>query len=343
MADPLPQRPTAASKAATTIFEMNDPEINRLKQQIQAGNLLEMRRYLAQTQRTQNWSDRCFLLDLLTPFVQIDTLIAASNAEPHAADLLLLIGTYYSQMVWQSRGAKQAQFTSDEEFRGAEVHIQNMMDCLPRVYLLEPNDPTPHVFASRGLRVFSQYEDLVQQEYAEAIRIAPDCLPAHFAMVSSRSKKWAGSHEEALQIARSAIRSGRLGSDLPACLFLAHFLVWQYARQFDKDKAEADRYIKDPNVNQELNQALDRWIGGNYEPRRSSIHYLHQAALWYYLSGDDVRLKRVFTLTGNTPCNQVWKQIGDPAKIQSNARQKILQKPVPPPAPKPGLFGWLKK
>ncbi len=102
MADSFTPRPTAASKAATTIYELNDAEVNRLKQQIQGGDLSEMRRYLAQTQRTQDWQDRCFLLDLLTPFVQIDALIVDSNAEPNAADLLLLIGTYYSQMVWQS-------------------------------------------------------------------------------------------------------------------------------------------------------------------------------------------------------------------------------------------------
>ena len=343
MPDPSPQRPTAAARATTTIAELNDPEINRLQQQVQRGDLTELRRYLAQTYRTQDWQDRCFVLDLLTPFLQIEALIDASNAEPNAADLLLLLGAYYSRMVWQCRGAKQAQFTSDEEFYGAEVQIQNMMDCLPRVYPLEPNDPTPHVFASRTMRVFSSYEDLAQQEYADAVRIAPDCMPAHFAMVSTRAKKWAGSHAEALQVARMAVRSGRLGSDLPACLFLAHFLVWQYARQFDKDKAEADRYVQDPAVNQELNQVLDRWIGGNYEPRRSSLHYLHQAALWYYLSGDNVRLKRIFTLTGTVSCAQVWKQIGDPVKVQGFARQRVLQKAVPITAKKTGILGWFKQ
>ena len=320
----------------------SDTEVGRLKQQVQRGDFTEIRQYLIRTRRTQDWQDRCFVLHTLTPFIPLEALIAASDAEPEAADLLLLLGVCYFQRVRKSRGGKEAEDTTPEQFREAEMHIQSMMGCLLRVYEMNRDDPTPHVFAIRGLVVFHQYEDTVKQEYAEAIRLAPECIPTYFAMVSARSEKWAGSHEEALQIARAAMRSGRLGSDGPACLFQAHFLVWQFARAFDKNQPQADRYLKNPAVAQELNLALDRWIGGSYEARRSSIPYLHQAAIWYYLSEDYVRLKRVFALTGDTPCAPAWKQIGDPIKVFRDAQQKAMQKPAPLPAKKAGILGWFK-
>ena len=317
---------------------MDDPL--RLKQQLQSGDFSETRQYLARSRKAHDWQDRCFLLNLLAPSLPIDALTAASDAEPNAADLLLLLGAYYFQRVGQSRGTKTAELTTGEQFGGAEIHLQNMMECLLRVYELDRDDPTPHIFALRGLVVFTEHHSAVKQEYAEAIRLAPDCVPAHFAMVNARSQKWGGSHEESLAIARAAMRSGKLGGDMPVCLFVAHFFVWQYARNFNKNKVEAEQYIKDPTVNQELNQALERWIGGSYLMSRSSVPYLHQAALWYYLSGDYTRLQRILRIIGNIPCDQVWKQIGDPAKTYSAALQKT---PTPVPVKKAGFLDWFKR
>ena len=157
-------------------------------------------------------------------------------------------------------------------------------------------------------------------------------------MVNARSKKWGRSREESLAIARDEIReTGQRHVRLPV---LAHFFVWQVARNFDKNKVEAERYIKDPAVNQKLNQALERWIGGSYLMSRSSVPYLHQAALWYYLSRDYARLQRIFRIIGNIPCDQVWKQIGDPAKMYNAALQKT---PAPVPVKKSGFLDWFKR
>lgn len=319
-----------------------DAEIERLKQQVQRGDFTELRQYLARTLRAQDWQDRNFVLNLLAPFLPGEALHTAAAAEPEAADLSLLLGIYYYQGASESRGADQAENTTAEQFRGAAQQIPTMMDCLLRSCYYEPADPVPHIFAMRGLLVFSTYEDSGTQEYGEALRIAPDCMPAYYSRVNARSEKWGGSHAESLQIARTAVRAGRLGSDLPACLFLAHFLVWQYARIFDKNKPQADQYLKNPAVTQELNEALDRWIGGNYEARRSSLPYLHEAALWCYLSGDNIRLKRILTLTGPAPYDHAWQQIGNPAKTHQAALLRISPAQAAPQK-KANLFGWLKK
>lgn len=319
--------------------ELGGPEASRLKQQVQGGDFSGMREYLARTRQSRDWQDRCFLLDLVAPQVRPDALLAACAAEPKAADLLLLQGAYHFDQVGQSRGTHVAEHTSEEQFVSADQHLNRMVNCLRELYALDSFDPTPHVFAIRGLVIFSENEALLKQEYAEAVRIAPDCVPAHTAMVNARSKKWGGSHQEALQIARAAMETERHGSDMPVCLFRAHFSVWQYARAFDKNKAEADRYLKNRSVSQELNQALDQWLGENYQPRRSSIPYLHEAALWYYISGDYTQLQRVLTLTGNTPYDRMWGQLGDPHKIYGDA----LQKAASAREKKSGLLGWFKR
>ncbi len=318
---------------------LDTAEVDGWKHQLQRDDFSGIRQYLARTRDARDWQDGCYCLNLLAPDIPLEPLTAACAAEPGAADLWLLLGLHSYGQLAQSRGSKTAEKTSEEQFREAEWHLHNMMISLPPVGSLTPDDPTPHVFAVRGLVVFSDNVDTLKREYAEAARLAPDCVPAHFAMVNARSRKWGGSHEEALHIARAAQSAWGAGSDLPACLFLAHFHVWQYARMFDRDKVQAERYLKNGAVRQELDRALDRWIGDSYRPRRSSLPYLHQAALWYDLCGDDVRLGRLLALTGPTPDDKVWGQIGDPRTTFSRAVQKAMS----PGKAKTGILGWFQK
>lgn len=322
--------------------ELGGMEVHSLKQQVQAGDFFEMRRVLARTYRAKDWQDRHFLVDQIAPHLLWAALQNAAAAEPNAADLCLLSGGYLFDQLGKSRGTNSAENTSNEQFRDASQQLQAMMQSLMQVSVLDPEDPTPHVFAIRGLVVFSTYEDRLRQEYADAVRIAPGFVPAHSAMVNARSLKWGGSHAESLSVARAAMQVARPGSDMAACLFLAHFLVWQYARIFDKNKAEADRYIKDRSVAEELNQALDTWLSGDYRGHRSSVAYFHQAALWYHLSGDDVRLRRVLALTAGVRHDRLWNQIGAPGTSYAAALQKRVSQEKKPEK-KSGFLGLFKR
>ena len=333
------RQPPAGASSARVTQQPIDAEADQLIQQAQSGDFSGMRQYLAHTRQARDWQDRFFILNLIAPFIPVDALLDASASEPDAADLLFLLGAYYYHMSGQSRGTRVAEQTSEEQFDGAHQQLQNMMMYLLRVYQLDPDDPTPHVFAVRGLVVFGQYENTLKQEYAEAVRLAPDLVPAHSVMVNARSKKWGGSHEESLHIARAAVKAGKSGNDLPACLFSAHFLVWQYSRLFDKNKIEADQYIKSKPVVRELNEALDHWLDGSHRRGRSSVQYLHQAALWYYLSSDYVRLQRVLSYTEGVSHDDVWSQIGSPAKTYGDA----LQKAASAQPKKPGFLGLFKR
>lgn len=321
--------------------ELGGSEAHHFKQQVQSGDFSAMRQYLIQTREAQEWQDRYFMLHLVAPFVHRNALEAACNAEVEAAELWLLLGAYFFDQIGKSRGARTAEQTSSEQFEDAHAHTQNMMQCLRRVSMLAPNDPTPRILALRGLIVFGQYEDIVKQEFAEGMEAAPACVPLHYAITNARSKKWGGSHEESLQRARLAMKYAQAGSDMAVCLFLAHFYVWQYAKIFDKNAAQAEQYLKNKGVNQELNQAFDNWVGGTYQPQRSSIPYLHLAAMWYYLNGDTARLQHALTLTANIICDEVWRPLGDPQKHYFQALQKANGQTTTQKSG--GWFGWFKR
>ena len=157
-------------------------------------------------------------------------------------------------------------------------------------------------------------------------------------MVNARSEKWGGSHAEMFQLARTAVSNGTPGSDMAVCVFLAHFHIWQWERAFQKNKVKAEAHLKDKKVNKELNELLDRWIGGSCQVRRSSIPHLHNAALWYYLVEDGLTLRRIFALTGNVK-DDPWGQLGDANQKYLAARAMADAGSMPK---KPGLFGWLK-
>ncbi len=210
---------------------------------------------------------------------------------------------------------------------------------------LDSADPTPHVFAMRSFQVFSDLHKLLQQTYEQAIEVAPDFVPAHLSMVNALSKKWGGSHEQSLQAARAAISQAQPGSDAPACIFLAHILVWQYAILFDKDRKRAEAYTNDRKVTQELNETFESWIRPPYRSRRSSLPYLHHAAYWYYQAGDRARLQQTLAQIAGKSWDKAWVFVGDGRKTYASALEFAATGTKNGSAPqekKSGLFGWFK-
>jgi hypothetical protein len=85
---------------------------------------------------------------------------------------------------------------------------------------------------------------------------------------------------------------------MAACLFWAHSLVRTHLVLFDHNFPAAKRYAYDPQVTEELNAALETWLGPSYSPTRSSICLLRCASEWYHVVMDPERYKRVAAVTG---------------------------------------------
>jgi hypothetical protein len=324
-------------------FDNNKCEV--LQQQADQGDFTGLRQFLAKTRQNNDWQDRYFVLDVVAPSVQPDSLDAICAAEPNASDLSLIRGAHLFNLVGKSRGTKTANQTTEQQFAQAGQYIKATIATLRHSMQLDPVDPTPHVFAMRSFQVFSDLRNHLQQAYQQAIHLASDFVPAHFVMVNAQSEKWGGSHAQALQVARSAMSHAGSGSDAAACIFLAHILVWQHATLFEKDRKRAEAYLNDPKVAQELNEAFERWTRPPYQARRSSLPYLHHAAYWYYQVGDRPRLQQALARTAGKHWDKAWVFAGDGHRTYSSALEYATtgsKNGSAQPGKKNGLFGWFR-
>jgi hypothetical protein len=338
---------TAAAPTTAPQFapDFNCIELASLQQQAANSDFAGLRQFLARTQKACDWQDEYFVVDLIAPFVKPRSLDPMCAAEPNAADLYLLRGAHLFDLFSKSRGTKTADRTSEEQIAQAGEYLKAAISSLRRAIQLAPGDPTPHVFAMRCFQVFSDLHKNLHQAYQTAIQIAPDFVPAHFVMVNAQSRKWGGSHEQSLQVARSAMSHAQPASDAPACLFLAHIVVWQHAVLFEKDRKRADAYAASGKVTQELKDAFDRWTRPPYAVRRSSVPYLHHAAYWYYQTGDRAHLQQSLACTAGRPWDKAWSFAGDSGKTYTSALQFASHGTKPDrgrSSSKGGLFGWFK-
>jgi hypothetical protein len=338
---------TAAAPTTAPLFapDFNGNELASLQQQAANGDFAGLRQFLARARKACDWQDEYFVLDLIAPCIKPGSLEPICAAEPNAADLYLVRGAHLFDLISKSRGSKTADRTSGKQMAQAGEYIKTAISSLRRTTQLFPGDPTPHVFAMRCFQVFSDLHKNLHQAYQAAIQVAPDFVPAHFVMVNAQSQKWGGSDEQSLQVAHSAMSQARPGSDVAACLFLAHILVWQHAVLFDKDRKRADAYAAAGKVTQELMDGFDRWTRPPYAVRRSSVPYLHHAAYWYYQTGDRAYLQQALARTAARPWNKAWSFAGDPVKTYASALQFAsngTKSDPAQPSKKGGLFGWFK-
>jgi len=334
--------PTTAPQFAP---DFNSSELASLQQQVANGDFAGLRQFLVRAQQACDWQDEYFVLDLIAPFIKPGSLDPICAAEPNAADLCLVRGAHLVNLATKSRGTKTADRTSERQIAQAGEYIKAAISSLGRKSQLSPGDPTPHVFAMRCFQVFSDLHKNLHKAYQAAIQVAPDFVPAHFVMVNAQSQKWGGSDEQSLRVARAAMSHAQPGSDAPACVFLAHILVWQHAVLFEKHHKRADAYAAAGKVTQELKDAFDRWTRPPYAVRRSSVPYLHHPAYWYYQTGDRANLQQALARTAGRPWDKAWSFAGDPGKTYASALQFAsngTKSDPAQPSKKGGLLDWFK-
>jgi tetratricopeptide (TPR) repeat protein len=312
-----------------------DSEASILKEQVKQGDLAGLRAYLARTRKECDWQDREFMLELITPSIRLAALDFACDTEPESADLFLIRCSFYSELAQTTRGSGTCDRLTEGKLRNTAECIQAALADLEKATRLDPEDPTPYAAILPALTIFEQLQPHQQHAFQQAVRLAPDLVPAYFPIVNTLAKRWYGSHEQSIEFARHAMTNAGPGSDMPACLFRAHRLAWSHPIHFDDNPREAERYLHNPEVTRELNAAFDAWTQPPYTPRRSSVKYLNFAAFWYYHAEDAARLKRALSITGNVFTVEPWSWIGDARKVYARAVQIAEGKTPPPLSPKP--------
>lgn len=299
--------------------EIGGSEIAALQEQVAQGELGGLRSAIARMREQSDWQERFFTIDRVVPKCPLNVLDKACEAEPEAADVHLLRCAFFSYLASEMRGAKRADQTSDAQFYDAAHCIKDALRNQKRAIELDPKDPTTYAFVMRPLTIFGELQPNLRTAYQVASRLAPAFVMPHFLMVNAESARWGGSHEKSLIIARNAMLNARPGSDMAACLFWAHILVWSHLLTFDKDKAKAAAYRQVPGIKKELESAFDQWTGGGYQPRRSSIVYFHYAAFWFYAAADKVRLRKALELAQGLYYPRPWGVIGIARDVYAKA------------------------
>ena len=338
--------PAPARERAGLSGDFDSKETEVLQQQVAELDFTGLRRFLASTRQNHDWQDRYFVLDLVAPSILPGSLDALCTAEPNAADLSLIRGTHLFDLASKSRGTKVADRTTGQQMAQTEHSIKAAIAALRHAIQLDPADPVPYVFAMRSFQMFADLHKHLHQAYQQAAHLAPDFVQAHLAMVNALAEKWGGSHAQSLQVARSAVSHAQPGSDAPACLFLAHILVWQHIILFEKDRKRADDYANDRKVVQELNEVFQRWIQPPYQSRRSSLPYLHHAAYWYYQAGDRARLQQALARTAGKRWDKAWSFASDPHRTYVSALEFAAtgtKNDSTLPKKKSGFVAWLKE
>jgi hypothetical protein len=274
-----------------------DPEINEWIQQVAEGNFAGFREYLARARANADWQDRIFVLEHVAPKVSVDALDAACAAEPEAADLLVIRCAYYANLAQTTRGTGTSDQVTAARYQNSAQCVKAAMNDMALATKLDDKDPTAYTLILRPLTIFTQTE-LQQKAFAKATAIAPDLVPAHFALITALSERWGGSHVASVSFARDALGKVGPGSDMTACLFWAHTLVRTHFTDFNKDVQASKRYASKAELVAELNSTFENWLNPSYVARRSSIPYLHKASQWYRATADIDRLKRVVAFTG---------------------------------------------
>jgi tetratricopeptide (TPR) repeat protein len=296
----------ASAAPAPRLKPLGGVEAENLKEQVKQGNLTGLRAYLARTRAESAWHDRIFMLQLVAPNIRLAALNFACEAEPEAADLSVIRCAFYTDLARTMRGSGTCDDVTRESFGNSADCVKAALAALETCAKLDAQDPTAFAYILPCLTIFDALARQQQHAFQQATALAPDLVPAYYAITNRLSKRWGGGHEESLEFARKAITKAGPGSDMAFCLFWAHKLVSTHAADFDKKPEATKVYRSNPEVLRELEAAFDAWTNPPYTANRWSITYLHEAAYWFYRAGDRDRAKRAISLTDNTFSEAVW-------------------------------------
>jgi hypothetical protein len=319
-----PQGQTVAMPVAGS-YELGGALGVHLKMMAAQGDLRPLLEHMAEARAAGDWDEQAFMAELIGKECPRPVLDQACAQMPGAAEPRVVRAAHLLQRAWDARGTGTADTITDA---GAGTMVQ-VLDLarrdLAEAAQADPYSPVPHAMM---IEVATLHEGMSRQEAQAAFNWAlerhPTDLLAFRNMLRLAAKKWGGSHEEALQVARLAASRAAPGNDVAGCLFHANIEIWFYHKQFEENEAAAAAYLADPQVRGELDRAFDAWLAPGYLARAVSPPQLHLTAFWYFLVGDLPRLKRAVAAINMVPVSHPWHYLGEPTMMWTTALQRAM-------------------
>ncbi|GHI05368.1 hypothetical protein AQI88_22980 [Streptomyces cellostaticus] len=173
----------------------------------------------------RDWERRTTVTGLLGTLAAKEDawLLAWEAARPEDPDAAVVRAQSTVYLAWELRGAKLAEYTTQEQFAGFRRTLTGAREEIARAAALNPDDPTPYIteiWVALGLG-YPQAE--MDKLWAEITTRAPHHFGAHLSALQYWCAKWRGSQQQAFDFAERAAAEAPLGSLLSVLPLIAHF------------------------------------------------------------------------------------------------------------------------
>ncbi|MFU8874570.1 DUF4034 domain-containing protein [Micromonospora sp. SL4-19] len=241
------------------------------------------------------------------------------DAEPHSTLPLLVQGCHAVYWAWEARGAKRAEYTSQDQFREFRRRLRIAENMLDEIVARDPDDVTARtwlVTAARGRQVGG---DEARARFDEVVKRHPTHVVAHEQQLQYLCAKWFGSDEQMFAFARAATAAAPDGSLLPELLAVAHIEKW-----LSLPRGEDDEYISSPEVRADMLTAVEKSLfHPAFTPSFGWIPRANTFAMGLEKAGEFEAAARVFDLIGDQVSNWPWTYCGDPVAAFTAGREWV--------------------
>ncbi|MBT2414651.1 hypothetical protein J7I94_29575 [Streptomyces sp. ISL-12] len=225
----------------------------------------------------RDWDRRSMAVSFLSGLAAEDDtwLLAWESAHPDDPDAAVVRAAGTVSVAGQLRGAKRAEYTTEEQFAGFHRMLRASREEIARAAALDPDDPTPYITEITVALGLGYPHSEMDKLWAEITARAPHHYEGHWRALQYWCAKWRGSEKLAMEFAEQAAAKAPLGSLLTVLPLIAHF------EHDDSDDTEGDRT---PEMVARVDAGLaDAAAADPDHPRLPELRHL----LAYYLSLQD--------------------------------------------------------
>ncbi|WP_406294177.1 hypothetical protein [Streptomyces sp. NBC_00624] len=286
-----------------------DPRDEEIRATVRSGNWQAGADFLAEAGR--DWQERYRRAGVLQDEAAADDtwLLAWRTARPEDAGAAFVHAGALISVAADIRGAKQAKYTTQEQFAGFHRMMAQAREACHEAQELAGDDPGPYIAEISCALGLGYGHDDFRALWAEVEKRDAHHLAAHTSALQYWCRKWRGSHELAERFAREAAQKGSPGRLLS--------LLPLYAA-FEQESAEQDL---DPDVfykSPELIAAVDACLidvaaAAAADPEDRRIVRVRHLLAWllYWQDRYDAALEQYRAIDGYID-SAPWTYSGDP-------------------------------
>lgn len=201
----------AADELDTAHPAAPDPREEEIRATVRSGNWQAGADFLAEAGR--DWQERYRRAGVLQDEAAADDtwLLAWRTAQPKDAGAAFVHAGALISVAADIRGAKQAKYTTQEQFAGFHRMMAQAREACHEAQELAGDDPCPYIAEISCALGLGYGHDDFRTLWAEIEKRDAHHLAAHTSALQYWCRKWRGSHELAEHFAREAAQKGSPG------------------------------------------------------------------------------------------------------------------------------------